>query len=495
MKPKTCRNNQEFFAIRHTVLHRVVLAFLLCTVFASPVNGQTASPPVAGDYAGMLGPLHLKLHVHQDPAGNLTGTMDSTDQGANGIPCTQFALSGTQFSFSVPAVHGTYKGETSADGNTITGTWDQGRPTPLIFKRQIQATAASLAAQLAEIDSIAAADFAKNPVGSVTIGVVSGNQLIWTKSYGNSDMEKQLPADKDTVYRIGSITKMFTAVMLEQLADAEKVHLSDPVEKYFPQVNTVQGRFPGAPPITLIQLATHTSGLGREPDDADTYVKGPVADWEKTLIAALPHLHYIYEPGTRYSYSNIGYATLGAALSHAAGQTYLEYLPQHIFEPLGMTHSALELNPAILPHLSKGYQMEKNGLDSDTPLREHQGRGYKVPNGAIYTTVGDLARFSSFLMGEGPSTVLKTASLEHYLNQVIVPSNSQLEEGYGLGFQVSRRDHYIAFGHDGAVAGYQAALELNREARIGVIVLANALGPRTVNTDDLAIKSLDLLSK
>jgi D-alanyl-D-alanine carboxypeptidase len=224
-------------------------------------------------------------------------------------------------------------------------------------------------------------------------------------------------------------------------------------------------------------------------------VKGPVADWEKTLIAALPHLHYVYEPGTRYSYSNMGYATLGAALSHAAGQTYLEYLPQHIFEPLGMTHSALELNPTILPHLSKGYQMEKNGLDSDTPLREHQGRGYKVPNGAIYTTVGDLARFSSFLMGEGPSTVLKTASLEHYLNQVIVPSNSQLEEGYGLGFQVSRRDHYIAFGHDGAVAGYQSALELNREARIGVIVLANALGPSTVNTDDLAIKSLDLLSK
>jgi hypothetical protein len=265
MKPKTRRSNHEFFATRNTVLLRLLFAFLLCTVFASPVNGQTASPPVAGDYTGMLGPLHLKLHVQQDPAGKLTGTMDSTDQGANGIPCTQFALSGTQFSFSVPAVHGTYKGETSSDGNTITGTWDQGTPRPLIFKRRIQATAASLAAQLAEIDSMAAADFAKNPVGSVTIGVVSGNQLIWTKSYGNSDMEKHLPAGKDTVYRIGSITKMFTAVMLEQLADAEKVHLSDPVEKYFPQVNTVQGRFPGAPPITLIQLATHTSGLAGNP--------------------------------------------------------------------------------------------------------------------------------------------------------------------------------------------------------------------------------------
>lgn len=479
----------------NTVLRRGLFAFLLCISFVSSVNGQTPSPSLAGDYAGMLGPLHLKLHLQQSADGKLTGTLDSVDQGANGIPCTQLALSGTQFSFSIPAVHGTYKGETSNDGNTITGTWDQGTPRSLIFKRRIQATPASLAASLAEIDSMVAADFARNPVGSVTIGVVSGNQLIWTRSYGNSDMEKHLPADKDTVYRIGSITKMFTAVMLEQLADAGTVHLSDPVEKYFPQVNTVQGRFPGEPPITLIQLATHTSGLGREPDNADTYVKGPVADWEKTLIAALPHLHYIYEPGTRYSYSNIGYATLGAALSQAAGQSYLEYLPKHIFEPLGMTHSALELNSTILPHLSKGYLMEKNGPDSETPLREHQGRGYKVPNGAIYTTVGDLARFASFFMGEGPATVLKTASLEHYINQVIVPSNSQLEEGYGLGFQVSHRDHYIAFGHSGAVAGYEAALSMNREKRIAVIVLANALGPTTVNTEDVANRSLDLLSK
>jgi CubicO group peptidase (beta-lactamase class C family) len=99
--------------------------------------------------------------------------------------------------------------------------------------------------------------FAKNSVGGVTVGVVSGKQLIWSKSYGDADTKRDLPANKETVYRIGSITKMFTAVMLEQLVDSGKVHLSDPVEKYFPQVNLVQGRFPGAPPITLMQLATH----------------------------------------------------------------------------------------------------------------------------------------------------------------------------------------------------------------------------------------------
>ena len=179
----------------------------------------------------------------------------------------------------------------------------------------------------------------------MTTGIVSGKELVWAKSYGEADMEKKLAADTDTVYRIGSITKMFTAVMLEQLVEAKKVHLSDPVEKYFPEVKLVQDRFADAPPITLIQLATHTSGLGREPDNTATYVTDAVADWEKTLIAALPHTHYILEPGTRFSYSNIGYAILGAALSRAAGEPYVDYVPKHIFQPLGMTHSALERNP------------------------------------------------------------------------------------------------------------------------------------------------------
>ena len=479
--------------MRTVRLNRLLLTFFVCISYASSVSAQAASP-VVGEYAGMLGELHLRLHIGQDPTGTLTGMIDSIDQGAIGIPCAQVALSGTQFSFTVPAVHGTYQGELSADGNTVTGTWTQGAPRPLVFTRRIQPTAAALSAQLAEIDSLAAAAYAKNPVGSVTVGVVSGKELIWTKSYGDSDMEKHLQADKDTVYRIGSITKMFTAVMLEQLVDAGKVHLSDPVEKYFPEVNTVQGRYSGAP-ITFIQLATHTSGWGREPDDTDKYVKGPVADWEKTLIAALPHVHYVFEPGTRFSYSNIGYGTLGAALARAAGQPYLEYVPAHIFEPLGMTHSALQLNPQIASHLSKGYDLVKGKIDAETPQREQAGRGYKVPNGAIYTTVGDLARFSSFLMGNGPENVLKTASLQQYLDQVIVPANARLTQGYGVGFVVERRANYVAFGHDGAVAGYQAVLYINRDAGLGLIMLANATGPGSVNTEGLALRALDLLSK
>ncbi|HKD79588.1 MAG TPA: serine hydrolase [Candidatus Angelobacter sp.] len=362
-----------------------------------------------------------------------------------------------------------------------------------ITNKVVVAPLASLRPKLPGVDAMISAELARLPVGSVTAGVVAGKGLIWSKSYGNADMEKKTPADDATVYRIGSITKMFTALMLEQLVDAGKVHLSDPVEKYFPEIKSVQGRFPDAPPITLIQLATHTSGLGREPDDTATYTRGSVADWEKTLIAALPHTHYIHEPGTRFSYSNIGYAILGAALSRAAGEPYTEYVPKHILQPLGMTHSALEQNSSILPHLAKGYVvMGPNQIDSETPQREGEtGRGYKVPNGAIYTTVGDMAHFASFLMDQGPESVLKTSALECFQTEMIVPADVGLTGGYGIGFDVERREGYVAFEHNGAVAGYTAMLIMNRSKGIAVIVLSNG----AVNPSGLGDRILDMLSR
>jgi len=325
------------------------------------------------------------------------------------------------------------------------------------------------------LDAQVAKEVAKDNVGSVTVGVVSGARLVWTKSYGWADSEKKIQATSETLYRIGSITKEVTALMLLQLVQDGKLHFSDPVEKYFPEINKVQGRFPGAPPITLIQLATHTSGLDREPENTETYVKGPVAEWEKVLIAALPHTKYIYEPGLRFSYSNIGYAILGAALSRAAGQPYVEYVDQRIFKPLGMTSSFFEPNDGIRSRIAKGYANEDGKIDTETPEREHQGRGYKVPNGAIYTTVEDLARFVSFEMGEEVPGVLKKESLDESFKYMINASED-LKGGYGVGFEARRLDDVLLHGHSGGVAGYQAQAYFDRSSRTGLIMLRNELG-------------------
>jgi CubicO group peptidase (beta-lactamase class C family) len=334
-------------------------------------------------------------------------------------------------------------------------------------------TAGELSGAISRVDQIFAAEFAKDNPASLTVGVISGPNLVWTKSYGLADIEKKTPATKESEYRIGSITKQFTGVMLLQLADKGKVHLSDPVEKYYPEIHKVTNPYPNAAPITLIELATHTSGLDREPGNTETYLTGQVADWEKTLLAALGHTSYTFEPGTHYSYSNIGYAILGAALGRAAGQPYIQYVREHILEPLGMKRTAFEQNADILSTLTKGYVVHDGAPDPTAPAKDlRDGRGYKIPNGALFTTVGDLAKFVSFEMGDGPETVLKKSILADNRTRAS-STNGTLTSGYGIGFMLSRRGDLISVGHGGSVAGYQAGAYFNPPSHTGVIFFRN----------------------
>ena len=121
--------------------------------------------------------------------------------------------------------------------------------------------------QFRVVDSLINAEFAKDSVGSITVGVIGGEKLVWTRSVGFADMKARRLANRQTVYRIGSITKPFTAVMLMQLVAAGRVQLSDPVERYLPQVKEIAAKPPGAAPFTFLQLATMTAGLATDPDE------------------------------------------------------------------------------------------------------------------------------------------------------------------------------------------------------------------------------------
>jgi len=327
-----------------------------------------------------------------------------------------------------------------------------------------------------EIENLVASEFARDGIGSITVGLVSGPQLVWAKSFGLADIENKVSATPDSVYRIGSITKQFTATMLLQLVEAGKVHLSEPVEKYFPEINTVQGREPWYPSPTFIQLATHTSGLDREPAGPPArYTSGPVSDWEKVLIAALPNARYAAEPDTRYLYANVGYAVLGAALGRVAGQPYVEYVKEHILAPLGMPHSGFELDADMRARLARGYEVDQGRANPAGPARELAGRGYKVPNGGLFTTVGDLARFVSFQLGEGFEAVLSKSARAENLTRTN-SSMLDLSAGYGIGFTVNRRGGLVIYGHGGDTAGYSAAAQFDRSTRTGVVVLCNTSG-------------------
>jgi CubicO group peptidase (beta-lactamase class C family) len=341
---------------------------------------------------------------------------------------------------------------------------------------------------------MAAAEFAHDSLASLTIGVVTPQGLVWTKSYGFADMSTGRLANRQSVYRIGSITKMFTALMLQQLVAAGKVRLTDPVERYYPEIEEIRGYSKLAAPITVQQLAMMTSGISREPEEEGPFWTGSVATWDSTLRLALPHTNMAQAPGTKFLYSNIGYAILGAALGRAAGVPFIQWEKEHILEPLGMRHTAFEIEPAIAPDVTRGYDIATNGTaDPAQSVRESiTGRGYKVPNGALYTTVDDLSRFLVLQLGHGPGSVVAPARLDSAFNAVLDPDGKPTAP-YGVGFAVERKGDHNFYGHNGGVAGFSALLEFDRDRQVGVIVLRNAIGGR-VKALDLGVRALQLLA-
>jgi CubicO group peptidase (beta-lactamase class C family) len=339
------------------------------------------------------------------------------------------------------------------------------------------ATPAAAVPGLAAVDSMAVAEFARDSLASITVGVIHGADLVWTRSYGYADMSRRRPAERGTVYRIGSITKPFTAVMLLRLVDDGTVRMSDPVRRWLPEVDRLRDARPGAAPVTLVQLATMTGGLEAEPREEGPFWDGPVSRWESTLISALPHTHYLFAPGTWFEYSNIGYAILGAALARAVHQPYVRWEQQHVLEPLGMRHTRFEVDSVIAGDLAVGYDISDSGsVDSLSPAREARvGRGYKVPNGALFTTVDDLARFVSFELGQGPESILTHARLDTVFSGMVA-SRGNLVVGYGIGFMAMRRADFTWNGHDGAVVGYSAMMYYDRRTQLGVVLLRNATG-------------------
>ena len=357
----------------------------------------------------------------------------------------------------------------------------------------IAQTAPTLQATFASAEAYAAEEFNKDPVGSLAVGIVDGGTLAWTKSWGYADTDTKRPVTDETYYRIGSITKQFTGLMLVQLAERGKVRLSDPLVKYIPEFSQVKSPYPDAPPITLVQLATMTSGLAREPTGAFDHSVGPVAKWESMVLSVLPRVTYAHEPGTKFLYCNIGYALLGVALGRAAGQPYTQYVRQHILTPLGMTNTAWEPTSAMRPLLARGYDVDRSGaIDTSGPEKEWEGRGYRVPNGALITTMQDLSKFVAWELGSGPEGVLKRETQQDNYSRVLV-ANGDMGGGYGVGFQVQRCGALVAYGHGGTTNGFLSQALFDRESKTGVIVFRSVTGGK-LSPNGVAMRLLEIVS-
>ena len=217
--------------------------------------------------------------------------------------------------------------------------------------------------------------------------------------------------------------------------------------------------------------------MARERVNLRRAAAGPIEAWEDKVVASIPFTEFQSAPGERYSYSNIGFGILGLTISRAAGRSFIDLVEEMIFRPLGMKSSTFIITPELQDRLSTGYQVGRDGtVESEAPLREHAGRGYKVPNGGIYSTVGDLARFISAQTGTARNMILTEKSRSEMQRFQVVSrvSDEGDSSGYGLGFSLQATAeglHLVS--HGGSVAGYNAHMIFDPVTRIGVVMLRN----------------------
>jgi CubicO group peptidase (beta-lactamase class C family) len=316
------------------------------------------------------------------------------------------------------------------------------------------------------------ADVVADDVGGVVAGVMVDGDLVWARAFGWADRDARVPMSTASVSRTGSISKSVTAVLMMRLVDQGVIELDDPVERYLPEFADISDRRPGAEAVTFRHLASHTAGLIREPSWSGSVV-GPLDSWGDRILESIPQTAYDSVPGARYQYSNIGFGIAGLALERATGRPFMDMVRTEVFEPLGMTGSEFVVDGAELDaRLATGYVVSQNGaIDAEQPAREHDGRGYKVPNGGVYSTVADLGRFMGAMSGVPGLRILSEKSRRDALTVQTPESPTQ---GYGLGFSISvDQDGRTIAGHGGSVAGYTANMAFDPDARIGVVLLRN----------------------
>ena len=326
-------------------------------------------------------------------------------------------------------------------------------------------------AAIARFEQKMEAQVAADDVGGVSAAVARGSDVVWARAFGWADRDRRIPAGVGSIYRTGSISKTVTAVAMMRAVERGHIDLDQPLSDIFPATARFPGAMAGAPAPTVRQFASHTSGLVREPD-WDIAASGPIEIWQERVVASIPLSRFQNAPGVEYSYSNIGYGTLGLAVARAAGRPFMEFVEEDVFKPLGMTSSTFVIGPELAPRLTVGYVNRGDGNpDPEQPTREHAGRGYKVPNGGVYSTVGDLARFMGALQGRASPAILSAESVAE-MSRVHTPEDP--DNGYGLGLMIRTTDDGARLiGHSGSVAGYNAYMLFEPESGLGVVLLRN----------------------
>ena len=307
---------------------------------------------------------------------------------------------------------------------------------------------------------------------ALSIALINGDETVWADGFGFQDTEKSVPATAETVYRVGSVSKLFTDIAIMQLVEDSQIDLDTPVQRYLPQFRMNND---DATPLTLRHMMSHRSGLVRESPVGNYF--DPTEPSLQATVASLDETELVYETDTRTKYSNAAVAVVGAVLESQLEVSHPERVRQAILDPLKMNHSSFVVTPAVEPKLATGWMRtyDKRRFEAPTFLL---GTG---PAGNMYSSVVDLSKFVVCLLDEGKiqeGEILSPESLDEMLTPILDAEGKP--QSFGLGFHIQELDGYTKIGHGGAVYGFSTQLEALPERGIGVVAAASLDGSNGV---------------
>ena len=311
------------------------------------------------------------------------------------------------------------------------------------------------------LDSIARSALNTMKIPGMSIAVVRGTDTLLFKGYGSADLENDVAAVTQTVYRIGSITKQFTAAAILRLAEQERLNLNDTLQHFFPNYATKGNR------ITIRHLLNHTSGIRS--------FTSMGARWERlerldvaadSMIALFSSEPFDFQPGAEYRYNNSGYFLLGAIIEKISGKKYGDFLHDEFFQPLGLSNTYYCDQAPIIKHRAQGYRpLPDGGWRNAPPLSMTQ----PFAAGALCSTIGDLVTWTHALHA---GRVIKETSLRRMLAGEKLNDGNILDYGYGIG--LANLDGRREFSHSGGINGFNSFLAFYPDENLTVAVLTNS---------------------
>jgi len=294
---------------------------------------------------------------------------------------------------------------------------------------------------------------AKQFMGSVL--VARGDEILFSKAYGSANLEWNIPNTPTTKFRIGSITKQFTAAAILLLEERGKLKTDDLVKKYMPDAPAAWDK------VTLFNVLTHTAGIPNFTSFPEYAEKSVLPMQVEKIVALFKEKPLEFEPGAKFSYSNSDYVLLGYLIEKLSGQSYEKFLQDNIFTPLGMKDSGYDSNTAIIERRASGYSNSPAG-----PVNA----GYvhmSIPHGAgaLYSTTLDLLKWEQGLFG---GKLLTPASL--------TKMTTPFKDNYGFGLIIQTTNGMKNIWHNGGIQGFNSSLAYYPESKITVAVLANLNG-------------------